>query len=300
MYRILVVGGDKRNIYLAGILNRKIFEVSVCGFDESVRFTNDITVADDIKKAASTSDVIVFGLPMSHDNITVNSPYSQKCIYIADIIGNAKKDAVITGGRVNAEIKEKYKCDIWDYAKRDDFAYLNAVPTAEGAIEAAMQLSPCTIHGSLCMVTGFGRCAEVLALTLRAMGARVHVFARSAKDLSHAEALGFNSYHLAQLASLSKDYDMIFNSIPFGIFTSECIDNIKPSCIFTDIASAPGGISEDADKSKIKYNFLPGLPSRYSPCTAAQIIEKVIMTIMRESGKDAYGWLLTKQGSGLP
>lgn len=300
MYRILIAGGDKRNIYLAGILNREIFEVSVCGFDEDVRFTNDIIVTDDIKTAASEADVIVFGLPMSHDNITVNSPYSQKCIYIADIADSAKKDAVITGGRVNSEIKEKYKCNIWDYAKRDDFAWLNAVPTAEGAIEAAMQMSSATIHGSLCMVTGFGKCAEILALTLKSMGATVHIFARSAKDLSHAEALGFKSYHLTYLSSLSKDYDMIFNSIPFGIFTSECIDNIKPSCIFTDIASAPGGISEDADKSKIKYNFLPGLPGKYSPCTAAQIIEKVILTIMRESGKDAYGWLLTKQGSGLP
>ncbi|MBR3934811.1 MAG: hypothetical protein IKJ68_13015 [Clostridia bacterium] len=293
MHRVLIVGGDKRNIYLAEIFNKENFCVSVCGFDEEVAFSQGINRVTDIKKSAAENDIIVFGLPVSFDNITVNTPYSKDCVYLADILKNAKRDALITGGRVNKEIAQKHKVEITDYALRDDFAYLNAVPTAEGAIESCMGEISKTVSGLECMVTGFGKCAEILAIKLKSLNAAVHIYARSSKDLAHANALGFKSYHMSELKDRANKYDAIFNTVPFGIFKKECTDSLKTCCVFVDIASAPGGISEDAQKENFKYRFLPGLPGKYSPYTAAEIIKQVISAIIRESGKDAYGWLLT-------
>ncbi len=292
MYSALIVGGDHRNKFLADILNRRIFNVAVCGFGDDIIFKDDIIRTTNPAKSASMADVIIFGLPMSTDMIKAYCPLGNDDIYIREIIDSTKEGAIIAGGRIKDEISTNCKPPIFDYSKRDDFAYFNAVPTAEGAIEKAMSLSQRTIHGSLCMVTGFGKCSEILAMTLKSMGAIVHVFARSARDLAHSESLGFSSFHLNSLAESISAYDMIFNSVPFGIFTNECTKKIKPECIFIDIASAPGGINEDACKTNLNYSFLPGLPGRYSPYTAAQIIEKVILTIMRESGKDAYRWIL--------
>jgi hypothetical protein len=93
MQNILVAGGDNRNIYLARILAQEGFKVWVCGFDEATEFGENISVVTDVKKAASQSDVIVFGLPMSQDNITVNTPQFEGCIYLADILKNANKNA---------------------------------------------------------------------------------------------------------------------------------------------------------------------------------------------------------------
>ena len=58
---------------------------------------------------------------------------------------------------------------------------------------------------------------------------------------------------------------------------------------FADIASAPGGADADEAKARgINYLFLPGLPGKYSPVTAAQIIFKTITNI----GKEANLWNL--------
>lgn len=287
MYHILVAGGDERNIYLANLLKSEDCKVSVCGFGRNVHFDDDIIRVKNMRESASLYDLIVLPLPVSSDNITLNTPGSDKSIYISDILDFARKDCIITGGRISKDIQEKYENLIIDYSKRDDFAYLNSVPTAEGAIRAAMKESKKTISGSKCMVTGFGRCSESLALLLKAMGAKVHVYARSIKDLSHAMALGFESFHLSELKSNAAYYDIIFNSVPFGIFTRECTDRINKNSVFIDIASAPGGIACDAGKENLNYHFLPGLPGKYSPYTAAEIIKKVISAIMSESGKDA-------------
>ena len=288
MNHILIAGGDKRNIFLAEIYGKNGFKVSVCGFDEEILFSDNIDRCKDIKKTASLCDIIVLPLPASFDGITLNTPYGSECVYIDDILSFAKKDCVVCGGKISNDLAEKYPF-ITDYSKREDFAFLNSVPTAEGAIEAAMKESSKTIAGATCMVTGFGKCARALALDLAALRAKVHIFARSAKDISHAQAIGFEAFNLRELKQRCCNYDLIFNTVPFGIFGTEETERILPSTLFIDIASAPGGIAEDAIKTNLCYRFLPGLPGKYSPYSAAEIIKKVISAILLEKGKGALG-----------
>lgn len=286
MCHILVAGGDKRNVYLADIFKKDGYKVSVCGFGEDISFAEGIIRVENIKKDAPEWDIIVLPLPVSFDGITLNTPYCNECLYVDEILSCTKKDCIVTGGRVGNEINLRHPFII-DYSKRDDFAFLNAVPTAEGAIEAAMKETPKTLADLSCLVTGFGKCSRALATRLKAMESTVHIFARSAKDLAHAECMGFKGFYLSELEKCINKYDMIFNSVPFGIFCKNTIEKMKASCVFIDIASAPGGIGEDADKSKINYHFLPGLPGKYSPCSAAEIIKKVISAILLEKGKGA-------------
>ena len=288
MNHILIAGGDKRNIFLAEIYEKNGFKVSVCGFDEEIVFSDNIDRCKDIKKTASLCDIIVLPLPASFDGITISTPYGSECVYIDDILSFAKKDSVVCGGKISKDLAKKYPF-ITDYAEREDFAFLNSVPTAEGAIEAAMKESSKTLAGASCMVTGFGKCARALALDLAALKAKVHIFARSAKDISHAQSLGFEAFNLTKLKQRCGNYDIIFNTVPFGIFGKSEVDRILPSTLFIDIASAPGGIAEDALKTNLCYRFLPGLPGKYSPYSAAEIIKKVISAILLEKGKGALG-----------
>ena len=61
---------------------------------------------------------------------------------------------------------------------------LNAIPTAEGAIQIAMEEMPVTIHGSKAFVLGFGRVGETLAKMLNGIGAKTYVAARKHSDFA--------------------------------------------------------------------------------------------------------------------
>jgi len=71
-----------------------------------------------------------------------------------------------------------------DYFKREEMQILNAIPTAEGAIQVAMQETNVTLHGSDTMVLGFGRIGKSIAKLLKALDSNVHVAARKYEDLA--------------------------------------------------------------------------------------------------------------------
>ncbi len=287
MYRILVAGGDMRNAILAELFKKDGHEVSICGFDKSMDFGSEILHTEGAKRAKD-SDIIILPLPISNDGITLFTPLSSNKTELAPIIDAAKGSALITGGRLSGALLSKYGDIITDYSTRDDFAYHNAVPTAEGAVMLLMQKSKKTVFGEKCLITGFGKCSEILAHTLSKLGAEVTVFARSAKDLSHAASLGFDARHLKTMKESIGDFGVIFNTVPFAIFGNDLLGEINPECIFIDLASAPGGLADVTWQSEINYTNYLGIPGKYSPHTAAEIIKKVIMTIMQECGKDAY------------
>ena len=102
--------------------------------------------------------------------------------YLSKIYENVKSDALIFGGIVGDKYLPPKDLNFYDYAKREDFAYLNAVPTAEGAIQLAMEELPVTLAGAHCLVTGYGRVARALSELLVAMRANVTVAVRKCAD----------------------------------------------------------------------------------------------------------------------
>ena len=59
---------------------------------------------------------------------------------------------------------------IQDYFAREELAVANAVPTAEGAVQLAMEHLPITIHGARVLVVGFGRVGRTTAQRFQALG----------------------------------------------------------------------------------------------------------------------------------
>lgn len=131
--------------------------------------------------------------------------------------------------------------EIFDYGARDDFAILNALPTAEGAIECAMREYEGTILGSKCLVTGFGRIGKILAHKLVLLGANVTVSARKPSDLAYVKALGYNALNTENLRTV-KRFDIVFNTIPRLIFDRELLMNTDTNTLIIDLASLPGGL----------------------------------------------------------
>ena len=292
MNRILVVGGDMRFVYLARLLEEKGCSVTVKGVGTTAAKKTTLSLGEE----SNMADVIILPVPFTTDGVTINAPLCDERLYLKEMWDNIRDDALIFGGVVGEKHNE-YPKNFYDYAKRDDFAIRNAVPTAEGAIEAVMKHMNVTIFGSKAVVTGFGRCAKVLSLTLKALGADVTVCARKAGDLAMAEAFGMKSVHMKKLGETVGDADVIFNTVPFEIFKKEELSKLKKDCPLADLASLPGGVDrESAEELNVKYLFLPSLPGKYSPCTAAEIILKTIENIMEEIGKEGTLWNFREKG----
>ena len=162
-----IIGGDKRQLFLAKSISDSCYDVC------------------NVKKAISESDALIFPLPSIRTDGSLNTPFSNENILLdGDDIEIILKKPVFT--TMKSRFLKAYPRlsdgEIFDYGARDDFAILNALPTAEGAIECAMREYEGTISGSKCLVTGFGRIGKILAHKLVLLGANVTV---SASDKSN-------------------------------------------------------------------------------------------------------------------
>ena len=162
----------------------------------------------------------------------------------------------------------------------------NAIPTAEGAILYAMQNSERTLHGSNCLVLGFGRCAKILAHKLKGLGARVMVSARKKEALSYARAYGYETIPLLSLKEKIGRCDFLFNTIPSVVIGPSMIDEIDTDTLYIELASMPGGIDKEYCQQK-KMNYIPaqGLPGKIAPTTAAEIIYEALLLVFQEEDK---------------
>lgn len=170
-----------------------------------------------------------------------------------------------------------------DLLLRETYAEANAVPTAEGAIQIAMENLPITLAGGKFLVAGAGRIGFCLGQKLAALGASVTVSARKLWDYARILAAGLRYDETGIWAAGLGDYDAVFNTVPTPIFTREQIEQTKPDCLFVELASAPYGIpAELCAACGRRYHLGAALPSKVAPKTAGEIIAKEVLSQLRE------------------
>lgn len=256
---ILICGGDKRQKYMYEYMREKGLDVSTFGL-----FYGDLENLEDIRKF----DVIILPVPVTRDGVYLNS---KRVIKLEDIFKYVSKTQIVLGGMYDGII---------DYFKCEKLQMKNALPTAEGAIQVAMENTDITINGSKCGVFGYGRIGKILSNMLKNMDADVTVFARKEKDLALAEALGYNTENIYFKSGFS-DFDIIFNTVPETFLDSDALGTTKNDVILIELASKPYGIDfESAEKLGRKCVLASGLPGKVAPKTAGKILYDVIMDIL--------------------
>ena len=159
------------------------------------------------------------------------------------------------------------------------------MPTAEGAIQLAMEELPVTIHGARVLVLGFGRLGKLLAHRLNALGARVSVAARKWADLAWAEAYGYGAEQIERLDGYLCGYDLVVNTVPVRVLREAELADLKPGCLVIDLASKPGGVDFDAAaRLGVKAFWALSLPGKVAPVTAGKSIKTTIYNILTELG----------------
>ena len=79
------------------------------------------------------------------------------------------------------------------------------------------------------------------------------------------------------------EYDVIINTVPHLVLTSEKIKYVKDDCLLVDLASNPGGIDKKAAKDKnLKLIWALALPGKVAPITTAEFIKDTVYNILKE------------------
>ena len=278
-----IVGGDKRQLFLAKSISDSCYDVILGGFDK-LQSTGAMMLAD-VKTAILESDAVIFPLPSVRADGSINTPFSDRTVILDD-----EETDVLLHKPVFVAMREKFvkaypklrDARVFDYASKEEFSILNALPTAEGAVECAMNRFEGTISGSKCMVVGFGRIGKILAGMLKSLDADVTVCARKESDFAYISALGYKSRNTRKLKSV-QGYDIVFNTVPAMIFDKTLLMNTDRNTLIIDLASLPGGVDfEAAHKFNTDAVRALSLPGKCAPKTAGEIIKTTVFNIIEE------------------
>lgn len=283
MKKITIIGGDLRIVKLAEMLSSDGFEVYSYGLEKAEKL--EISKCNTMEEAITASDIVISSLPLSSNGVTINAPFSETKIELKELIENLDRKTFIAGAirQEVYQVAEGKNVKIIDMLKREELSVLNAISTAEGAIEIAISETTKTLHGSNILILGFGRIGKILAKMLDGMGARVACEARKNSDLAWIKAYGYEPIPLKNLDENLNRFDVILNTIPSVVIDENNIDKIKKEALIIDLASNPGGVNkEEVKKHNIKFVWALSLPGKVAPVTSAQYIKETLDNVLEE------------------
>ncbi len=280
---IWVIGGDPRQAALAGLLADDGHTVHTFALDRG----EGVTCAADLAEAVR-ADCAILPLPAAGEGGALNAPLSARPHSLAEVLDALRPGALVCAGMVRPELErqaEERGLVLRDYFAREELALLNAVPTAEGAIQIAMEELPITLHGARALIVGFGRIGQALALRLQALGAKVTVAARSYDQRALARSMGLCTERLAGLAEWLCAYDLAVNTVPAPVLGVEELSALKEGALVIDLASKPGGVDMvGAAALGVKVIWALSLPGKAAPVTSGRYIKDTVYHIMEELG----------------
>jgi len=281
--KITIIGGDLRIVKLAEMLSNDGFEVYSFGLEKAERL--ECFKCTTMEEAIRNSNIIISSLPLSSNGVTINSPFSDQKIEVKELIEHLQGKTFIAGA-IRQEVYQFAQgkdIKIIDMLKREDLSVLNAISTAEGAIQIAISETVKTLHGSNILILGFGRIGKILAKMLDGMGAHVACEARKNSDLAWIKAYGYDPIPLKDLDENLNRFDIILNTIPFVVIDQHNIDKIKKDALIIDLASNPGGVDKsEVKKHDIKFVWALSLPGKVAPVTSAQYIKETLYNVLEE------------------
>ena len=301
--KICVLGGDTRQLALAHHLSLCGYETAIWGLP-SVKDNDTVSAycADssavrcaDPESAVSGCRAIILPLPATTDGVRVNCVPSEKSgasvsmeLRLTHLMEILPKDSLLLAGKPGDVLRNMARDNnihLIDYYDSEEVQIKNAVPTAEGAVAIAMRELPITLFRAECTILGYGRIGKRLAHVLSGLGAKVSVAARSEKDLATAHISGYTACPLAEYLKEPVTTDVIFNTIPVPVLTTDVLTKLPPAIPIIELASAPGCIDARTQKQCTQRILrAPSLPGKVTPCTAGRILFESIDAILRREG----------------
>lgn len=273
MKSIHIAGGDKRQLFLSEMLVQKGYHVSMEGFEKV-----------GIENRYDKADIVFLPVPYKSPDGFIKAPLSKYKLKLDDIVSRYKNSFFVLG-RCDDNARELIGERCFDLLKDESFLIENAALSAEGAILGYQNYTKHSLIGAKCLVVGYGRIAKLLCSMLGSFTDRIAATARKDKDLALIRAAHLGCEHTVDLKEIVKDYDVIFNTVPYHVFGQSELNAIKKSTVFIELASPPYGCDIELAKTVgVDVRIEPGIPGRYFPRAAAMAIMR---TFERE---EKEGW----------
>lgn len=282
---IIVFSGDQRYLQVIHFLANKQANVFAVGFQHT-RFTHQNTQhAYMDMKLLKKADALLLPVHGVDDNGHVHLHYANEKIALSkEMISQTPSHCTIYSGTTNSYLTslcEKMNRNLVVLFDRDDIAIANSIPTAEATLQIAMDETKDTIHDTNVLVTGFGRIGMTIARLFHQVGANVTVAARKTEDFARIHEMRLNPVHMEELHSVAQQMNICINTVPRRVLTEEIIFQMNKQSLIIDLASSPGGTDFNAAKTRnIKAIHALGLPGKYAPNTAGNIIAQALETLL--------------------
>lgn len=265
-----ILGGDRRMSLLSHYLKEDGYAVRTWELPDGAEPS---ALCD-----AAKAEVIILPVPMDRDGKLNGTELA-----LPELWRLLRPTQRIFAGAVRAEDEAAARScglTITDFFSREELSVRNAVPTVEGAIETAMQHLSVTLHGTPCLVIGFGRIGKLLAHDLKALGAQVTVSARKLSDLAWIDAFGYTGEHTNRLSGKLGDFRVIFNTVPRQVVGESLLRELEPECLLIELASVSGFDLAAVEKLHLNYIKAAGLPGKVAPETAARAMKETLCKLM--------------------
>lgn len=284
---LLCVGGDFRHGYMSSALaeHSDVYTLGVCPTG------GNAVSLDCIEDMDCKADMLVLPMMKSKsrcESLDIPLPQGGE-VSCHKLSGVLKKGALVTGGMLSVAQIEYFSAlgfEVADYFKREELVIKNCIPTAEGALQIAMNETGITIFGSKVLIIGYGRVAKACANLFKGAGAYCTVAARKSSALAEAENAGLSAVKINDLADRVSYYDIIINTVPAMVIDESVLRNISKDGLIIDLASKPGGVDFTCAKElNRRVVHALSLPGKCAPITAGKIIAETVMDIFHERGK---------------
>jgi dipicolinate synthase subunit A len=263
--RICVVGGDDRLLLLTELIKKQGYETDTWGQG-----------GEDNPKALTRAQAVVLPLPRAGRDGFIPAPRAKKPVPVHEVASLIGEGVWVMAGSLDEELAHTASQKDWRLLLPNSdpsFEEQNAMPSAEGAIYAAMQKADYTICGCTCLIIGLGRIGKELARMLRGIGARVFVAARREESLLLAKDMGCMPVSMETLPIAARETDILFNTAPASVAGEAVMASLPRHALAIDLASAPYGIDLDAAQRHGITAFREGgIPGKYAPRTAAKLL----------------------------
>ncbi len=272
MRKLVVAGGDARDRQVAILALKAGWAVWSWGF--ALDAMEELTAPDSYPEGAVLLGPVA-GIDEDGHIATANG-----CLHVScDILRRIGSGGWVAAGKLSAPMvacARSLGIQTLSYLQAEEFAWQNAVLTAEGAIGEAIGASGYGLYARPMVVLGYGRVGSVLSHRLRRLDAEVRVLDADAVHRAQARSFGMAVHDIDP--ACASGADLVFNTIPYPVITRDWERVLMDTVVF-ELASPPGGVAPEVDRSKVSVRPLPGIPGRVAPKRAAQIIWETVWPI---------------------
>ncbi len=212
-------------------------------------------------------------LPMQGMNAKGEILCGKEKINIFDFLECQNENCVIYSG-VNHELLSRCQAQSICILEDTQINEKNAILTAEGVLDSILRNSEMGIRETKVDVIGYGICGKALVKMLVDLDCPVRIV--STRKLNgiflnnkYIETLYYPEYRI--------NTDFLVNTAPSLMITCEMIKSALSKPFIIDIASNAVGVEKKLQNcSLVQYEYLPGIPGKFSPKSAALILYEAI------------------------